>query len=268
MKNKHLLFAVTLVLTAGLTGFSQTSRTAGIELSGNSGKEVLSLDPQNPEKFMDARRVNQFTGTIDIEDLVRAQEQVRALSKKGSNSFNLSWQELGPNNVGGRTRSVLIDKDDASIILAGSAGGGLWKSTTRGTSWSKSVTTSGELFQNQVVSCITQAANGDIYYGTGEGFATADGAPKSEYFGVAGQGIFKSTDRGNTFTRLEATWGDAASREAFMFVNAIAADPTNANRIFAATNKGLRVSTDGGTTWTNPIPGMDSVAQDVVVTTD
>lgn len=268
MKNKHLLFAVTLVLTAGLTGYAQSAREAQEELAGDSGQKALNLDPQNPESFMDARRVNQFTGTIDIADLIRAQEQVRELSKKGGNSFNLTWQELGPNNVGGRTRSVLIDRDDPSIILAGSVGGGLWKSTTRGTSWTKAVTTSGELFQNQVISCITQAANGDVYYGTGEGFASAEGNPQSMYFGVAGQGIYKSTDRGNTFSRLEATWSDAATREAFMFVNAIAADPTNANRVYAATYKGLRVTNDGGSTWTNPIPGLDSVAQDVVVASD
>jgi hypothetical protein len=268
MKNKHLLFAVTLVLTAGLTGFSQTAGQGKIELTGDSGKKALNLDPQNPETFVKARRVNQFTGTINVADLVRAQEQVRELSQKGANSFNLAWDELGPNNVGGRTRAVLIDKDDSNIIFSGSVGGGVWKSTTRGTSWSQSVTTDGGLFQNQVVSCITQSTNGDIYVGTGEGFADVKGQPDNQYFGVAGQGIYKSTDRGNTFARLNSTWNNAASQETFLWVNAIAADPTDGNRIYAATRKGLRVSNDGGSSWTNPIAGLDSVAQDVVVGSD
>ncbi|MBT4398625.1 MAG: T9SS type A sorting domain-containing protein [Bacteroidetes bacterium] len=268
MKNKHLLFAVTLVLAAGLTGFSQTDRGGQIELTGDSGQKVLSLDPQNPDNYVMARRVNQYTGTINVADLVRAQAQVRELNKKGMNSFGMTWDELGPNNVGGRTRALLIDKDDSNVLIAGSAGGGVWKTTTRGTSWTQSVTTNGELFENQVVSCITQAANGDIYFGTGEGFAQANGEPDNQYFGVAGQGIYKSTDRGNTFTRLESTWNNAASQEAFVWVNAIASDPNDANKLYAATRKGLRISTDGGANWINPIEGLDSVAQDVAVGSD
>ena len=268
MKNKHLLFAVTLVLAAGLTGFSQTDRGGQIILTGDSGQKALSLDPQNPDNYIKARRVNQYTGTINVADLVRAQAQVRELTRKSSNAFGMVWDELGPNNVGGRTRALMIDKDDPDVLIAGSAGGGVWKSTTRGTSWSKSVTTNGELFENQVVSCITQAANGDIYFGTGEGFANADGEPDNAYFGVSGQGIYKSTDRGNTFSRIQSTWNDAASQEAFVWVNAIAADPNDANRIYAATRKGLRMTTDGGATWTNPIEGLDSVAQDVAVGSD
>lgn len=268
MKNKHLLFAVALVLTAGLTGFSQTASQSQIKLTGDSGKKALNLDPMNPETYMKARRVNQFSGSINVADLVRAQNQARDLTKKGTNSFNMAWEELGPNNVGGRTRALIIDQDDPSLIFAGSVGGGFWKSTTRGTSWTKSVTTDGELFDNQVVSCMTQASNGDLYLGTGEGLARADGEPDNQYFGVSGQGIYKSTDRGNTFTRLSATWKDAATQEAFVWVNAIASDPTNASVVYAATRKGLRVSKDGGSNWANPIPGLDSVAQDVVVASD
>jgi len=268
MKNKHLLFAVTLVLAAGLTGFAQVDRSGQNVLTGDSGQKAEKIDPMNPDNYVMARRVNQQSGTINVADIVRAQAQARELTKKGTNSFGMAWEELGPNNTGGRTRALLIDKDDPDLLIAGSAGGGVWKTTTGGTSWSKSVTTNGELFENQVASCITQAANGDIYFGTGEGFANADGEPDNMYFGFAGQGIYKSTDRGNTFTRLEATWSDAASQEAFFGVNAIAADPNNANRIYAATRKGLRVTNDGGASWSNPIEGLDSVAQDVAVASD
>lgn len=268
MKNKHLLFAVALVLTAGLTGFSQTAGQGQLELTADSGKKVQDDGPNNPENYMKSRRVNQKTGTINIADIVRAQAQVRELTQKGTNSFNMAWDELGPNNSGGRTRSILIDKDDSGLIYAGSVGGGFWKSTTRGTSWTKSVTTDGSLFENQVITAMTQASNGDIYIGTGEGLARGLGNPNNQYFGVNGQGIYKSTDRGNTFQRLNATWKDAAAQETFIWVNAICADPTNANKIYAATRMGLRVSNDAGASWTNPLPGLDSVAQDVEVASD
>src|SRR5260221_10518454 len=42
------------------------------------------------------------------------------------------WVSLGPNNVGGRTLSLAIDPTNSSTIWAGSASGGLWKSTTGG----------------------------------------------------------------------------------------------------------------------------------------
>jgi len=268
MKNKHLLFAVALVLSAGLTGFSQTAIQSQFELIGDSGEKALNLDPMNPETYMKARRVNQFTGSINVADFVRAQNQARDLTLKGTKSLNMVWDELGPNNIGGRTRALLIDQDDPDLIFAGSVGGGFWKSTTRGTSWTKSVTTDGELFENQVVSCMAQASNGDLFLGTGEGLAQADGEPDNQYFGLSGQGIYKSTDRGNTFSRLASTWNNTETQEAFVWVNAIASDPTNASILYAATRKGLRVSKDGGTSWTNPIPGLDSVAQDVAIGSD
>ena len=52
------------------------------------------------------------------------------LSPTGT-SNNLIWQERGPNNFGGRTRTIMIDPNDPSgkTVWAGSVGGGLWKTT-------------------------------------------------------------------------------------------------------------------------------------------
>jgi hypothetical protein len=267
MKNKHLLFAIALILTAGFSTYAQEKITGEIKLTGDNNQEVKFLDPMNPESWLYARRANQFSGDVGMEYLIRAQQQVQDLTIKSANSLNMAWEELGPNNTGGRTRAILIDPTNPKICYAGSVGGGLWKSTTGGTSWSKTQTTDGNLFANQVVSSICRAANGDIYFGTGEGNATVLGIPNNEFFGFPGQGIWKSTDGGNNYQRVASTWTSEV-QEAFMWVNALAADPTNANRIYAATKMGLRMTDNGGQSWVNPIPGMEGVSTDVQVASD
>ncbi|MCX6226299.1 MAG: T9SS type A sorting domain-containing protein [Bacteroidia bacterium] len=268
MKNKHLLFALALVLSVGFTAFGQVGREGKVQVVGDGNQTVKDLDPMNAANWLSARRVNQYTGTIDIADIVRAQEQVKALTRKGGNSLNMEWNELGPNNIGGRTRAFLIDKDNPDVCFAGSVSGGLWKTTTGGSTWEKTQTTSGGLFENLAVSSICQASNGDIYFGTGEGPATTSANTEDSHFGVVGQGIWKSTDHGVTFGRLESTWSSDDSKATFALVYALSADPTNASKLYAATAKGLRVSTDGGQLWTNPIPETTAIAYHVKVATD
>jgi len=268
MKNKHLLFAIAFVLSAGLTSFAQEKITGEIMLTGDNNQEAQTLDPLDPETWLLARRVNQQTGQVNLEYVLRAQKQVIELTKKSGNSLNMAWEELGPNNIGGRTRAILIDPTNPNLCFAGSAGGGLWRSTTGGSSWTKVVTTDGKLFENQVVSAICRAANGHVYFGTGEGMANANGVPNNAYLGFPGQGIWKSTDNGSTFQHVSSTWTGDAAQEAFMWVNALAADPNNANRIYASTRTGLRMSDNGGQSWSNPIPDNEEVSSDVQVGSD
>ena len=268
MKNKHLLFALTLVLSIGISAFGQVAGEGNLLLSGDGNQTVKNLDPMNPANWLSARRVNQYSGAVEVADIVKAQEQVKALSRKGGNSLNMAWSEVGPNNIGGRTRAFLVDKDNSDVCFAGSVSGGLWRTTTGGTSWEKTASATGELFENLAVSSICQASNGDIYFGTGEGPATTTGINQDSHIGVVGQGIWKSTDHGLTFSRLESTWSDADSKAAFVLVYALTADPTNASKLYAATVKGLRVSTDGGQSWSNPIPEKTVIAYDVKVAKD
>jgi hypothetical protein len=47
----------------------------------------------------------------------------------------LNWISRGPDNVGGRTRTLVIHPDYSNIIWAGSVGGGVWKSLDGGSTW-------------------------------------------------------------------------------------------------------------------------------------
>ena len=68
--------------------------------------------------------------------------------------------------MGGRTRCLLVDKNNSNKVYAGSVGGGLYRSVNGGSTWN--VVSS--IDANNAVVSICQASNGDIYYGTGEVF--------------------------------------------------------------------------------------------------
>jgi photosystem II stability/assembly factor-like uncharacterized protein len=159
----------------------------------------------------------------------------------------LPWIERGPANVAGRTRGLIVDPDDATHLtwFAGSVGGGVWKTTNGGDTWTH-LTPS---LSNLATTVLAMApSNHDvIYLGTGEGFFNLDA--------VDGDGIWKSTDRGLTWFQLASTVAINGSNQNFRSVNRIIIDPSNANVLVAATNTGIYRSTDGGTSWNTAFSG-------------
>ncbi len=164
--------------------------------------------------------------------------------------LNLTWESQGPDNLGGRTRSMAFSAD-GSVVFAGSTGGGLWQSGNLGESWTK-VTGFND---NQVVSSIAVSGS-KIYVGTGElVFYSRLTNPQSAqslktaylgYSGVMGKGIYVSQDGGATFSNANATWPHGASPEfntAWTSVQKISANPAGP-RVFAATLSGLYFSDD------------------------
>lgn len=148
-----------------------------------------------------------------------------------------SWTALGPGNIGGRTRGLLVDPNTPSIMYAGAVDGGIWKTTDGGANW---LPLNDFLANSAVTSLVFDPNNSStIYAGTGEGFSNADG--------VRGAGIFKSTDAGATWNRLSFT----ASNTDFYYVNDLVVGPANAQHLYAATRTGVHRSLDGGATWTN-----------------
>ena len=251
MKNKTLLFSFTLlplvallflIVNPGQKERSYTPRHAFIDQSITGAAEYWRLI-----------RNNQITGEVDIEDVQRALKEINLLGKSKSAAW--TWDEMGPDNLGGRTRAILFDRNNPTLMYAGAVSGGLWYSETAGSSWKKVTSIS----DNMIIGCITQAPNGDIYVGTGEGFypGVGDGTR-----GFNGTGIYKSTD-GQNFTLLSST-------TSWTYINEMAVH-SNGN-VYAATNAGLRISGDGGATWAiTPVytPNTPNInADDVEVASD
>ncbi|MDX2044345.1 MAG: hypothetical protein SF097_24260 [Acidobacteriota bacterium] len=150
-----------------------------------------------------------------------------------------TWTPLGPGNIGGRTRTIIINPNDPNTMFAAGVAGGIWKTTNGGTSW----TPIADLIANIAVTCMAfdpKNAN-TIYAGTGEGFSNADG--------VRGAGIFKSIDAGATWSRLANT-----ATSDFYYVNDIIVSTNDSRRIYAATRSGVWRSTDEGLNWTAVLP--------------
>ncbi|HKG97744.1 MAG TPA: hypothetical protein VKA97_08015, partial [Pyrinomonadaceae bacterium] len=147
-----------------------------------------------------------------------------------------TWQSLGPGNVGGRTRALVIDPVNPDVMYAAGVAGGVWKTTNGGTSWLPL----NDFLANIAVTCMAfdPSNPGTIYAGTGEGYFNV-GA-------VRGAGMFKTTDAGAHWTRLPAT----ISNSNFFFINDIVVSNTNAQHVYAATGTGVWRSLDGGANWT------------------
>ncbi|MBE9467273.1 MAG: T9SS type A sorting domain-containing protein [Bacteroidetes bacterium] len=270
MRNKYLFLSFAAVLTVVLLLISSFS---GDVTRNYIPRKIVTQKNDTGIKgaieWVSRRRNNQITHTVDIKDIERAKNKISALKKQKSKStLGLEWKELGPDNIGGRTRALLIDKDNPSLMYAGGVSGGLWKSTTAGQTWSQVTYTNAE-FGNPAVVSICQAINGDIYFGTGEGMYSNSGTGTG---GIEGAGMWKSTDHGETFSKIESTWDNPEAQAIFVNVNKLAADPDDANSIYAATKRGLHHTSDGGKTWestTLDVVGYDTrISSDVKIASD
>jgi hypothetical protein len=163
------------------------------------------------------------------------------------------WQNIGPYNVGGRTRALALDVSDPSerTILAGCVTGGMWRSEDLGSTWLK---TSGPS-QLPSVNCLVQDTRKGHeqtwYFGTGEVFDAS--APDDDNGLLRGNGIYKSLDGGRSWRSLASTttgWEDLYDNP-FDYVWDLAMDVSNSNQdeVYAATINGIFRSTNGGESW-------------------
>ncbi|MCB9252093.1 MAG: T9SS type A sorting domain-containing protein [Flavobacteriales bacterium] len=244
---KYLLFTLAFVGTASAIFFSMNKSRD--YYSYNAYPNAKQGHAINGMEFIYKMKANHITGILDVKDVMAAKQQINnmRLNKAG---FPLVWTESGPDNVGGRCRTILIDKDDPNVLYAAGVSGGIFKSTNAAASWKALDDAMSTLaFQS---SC--QDKDGNIYFGSGENAGGFGGSPDREGSAFPGEGIFKSTD-GQTFTQLATTKG-------FNYVNCMAYSPKD-NVIYAGTESNLKYSDDGGATWKNVFTGL---CRDVKVT--
>jgi photosystem II stability/assembly factor-like uncharacterized protein len=151
----------------------------------------------------------------------------------------MHWREIGPPRAG-RARALAGVPSQPNVFYIGFDNGGVWRSSDFGSTWEP-------LFDNQPtgsIGAIGVAASDPniIYVGSGAGIIRPDLA--------VGDGVYKSTDAGKTWTHL-------GLRDTQMIAN-IEVDPTDPNRLFVAAlghpygpnpERGIFRSTDGGATF-------------------
>jgi photosystem II stability/assembly factor-like uncharacterized protein len=150
------------------------------------------------------------------------------------------WRSIGPDK-GGRSIGVSGVKGRPQEAYFGAVGGGLWKTTNGGTDWAP--VTDGQIGSTSVGAVAVSESNPDVVYiGTGETCIRGNIIP--------GDGVYKSTDAGKTWTRVG--FSDKQN------ISEIRIHPTNPDIVWVAAfgfhaapndERGVFKTTDGGRTW-------------------
>ncbi|MEX1001975.1 MAG: T9SS type A sorting domain-containing protein [Crocinitomicaceae bacterium] len=197
----------------------------------NPNVEEGVYQPRNSSNLHEASSAD---GALEYYHLLRGdytqEEYHRALEEAAAmptNRVDMTWWEHGPDNIGGRTRAILVDKDDINHIYAGSVSGGLFESINRANFW----TPVEEFNDNLAISSMCQTVDGTIYVATGHEAEMSTGSQNAYDTGANGNGIYKENSDG-TFSQISGT-------ENFTYINEVVCDTLN-NMIWFATNSGMR----------------------------
>jgi photosystem II stability/assembly factor-like uncharacterized protein len=153
----------------------------------------------------------------------------------------LHWRMIGPYR-GGRARALAGVPDQPNVFYVGQGNGGVWKSDDYGRTWNPIF--DDEPTQSIGAIAVAPSDHNIIYVASGEGLERPDLS--------IGDGIYKSTDAGKTWTHLHGTLDNAQQ------IPDLAVDPHDPNRLFAAVlghpygpnpERGIFRSTDGGKNW-------------------
>ncbi|HKP37307.1 MAG TPA: hypothetical protein VJT71_10640 [Pyrinomonadaceae bacterium] len=152
------------------------------------------------------------------------------------------WRGIGPASMGGRIDDIAVAETNPYIYYVGFATGGVWKTSNNGTTFQPVFAT----YSTASIGDIAVApSNADVVWvGTGE--------PNNRQSSSFGDGIYKSTDGGKTFTRMGLENSQTIAR--------IVIDPKDINTVYVAVlghlfgpnrERGIYKTTDGGKNWSN-----------------
>lgn len=193
---------------------------------------------------------------IRERELIQARgipQKIDEIAASGNGVANLNnYQPAGPNNIGGRTRAAAFDKRNNQIIIAGCVSGGIMRSTNGGQTWTR-VSPEEDIHNLSALAQDPRAGFEDTWYaGAGEPIGNTANADGALYLG---HGIWKSTNNGQTWTRLTLNiTGLAVPAGGFQlelfdhpfdYVHRIVVNPTNGH-VYIAGHRRLIRSLDGG----------------------
>ncbi|MBL1213009.1 MAG: T9SS type A sorting domain-containing protein [Ignavibacteriae bacterium] len=246
-----MFFLAALVLTSSLLYFgSEDVDTQWNKIrSSSSPKASIEMKKARGEYFFNLLK---DPATNKMPENIRARElEFARLLSKGNSSINksnssaLNWKEAGPNDVGGRTRAIGVDVSNSNNVIVGGVAGGIWKSTDNSASWTMKSTLTTVLSVTSIAQDPRPGFTNNWYYTSGERQGSGS-ANFTAMFG--GDGIYKSTDNGETWSILPSTMStDPTSWESiYDYVEKIIVSPINGNVFIGTNGHGIYRSTDGG----------------------
>jgi photosystem II stability/assembly factor-like uncharacterized protein len=149
------------------------------------------------------------------------------------------WRSIGPASMGGRIDDVAGVESNPYILYVGFATGGLWKTVNNGTTWDPIFDTFSTASIGDIAVC--QSDPNIVWVGTGE--------PNNRQSSSFGDGVYKSTDGGKTFTNVGLKETETIAR--------VVLDPKDPNVAYVAAlghlfgpnkDRGIYKTTDGGRT--------------------
>lgn len=192
-------------------------------------------------------------GTIMNPQMMTFKNYKEYLSQRSLNgagdkteSINGDWTFFGAQNHSlgtsgynggiGRINIVAIDPNNSSVLYVGAPAGGLFKTTTGGSSWTP--LTDGTAFWGVSGIVVDPFDSDEIYILTGDG----DGGSSRS------AGVWKTTNGGTTWAATGLTNDYTTSTtDGYKLMM----DPSNHNTLYAVMTSGLWKTTDAGVTWTN-----------------
>ncbi len=271
MKRIIPVFASLLFAACGLFYFSsqEKSLTGGLKVPGGASEE----NTERRREWEQMRLADPATGQIPegIEFLERqyAASLPQAVAERGGNG---QWMSRGPWNVGGRTRALAIDVTNENRMLAGGVTGGIWLSEDGGKTWVRKTPLNAHPGCISIAQDTRPGKTNIWYYISGEIYGQSASDP-SGFAYYLGDGMFKSTDGGNTWAPIAPTAGGNPHEFTLVWQGCwrVATDPSSTqDEVYAATYGAIFRSTNGGSSWAvvrGPSAGQQySYFTDVAVT--
>jgi photosystem II stability/assembly factor-like uncharacterized protein len=150
------------------------------------------------------------------------------------------WRAIGPVAQGARIDDLAVDENNPATFYIGYAVSGIWKTTNNGTTFASIF----DEYTHSIGDLALAPSNANILYvGTGE--------PNNRQSSSFGEGMYKSTDAGETFTHIGLRDTQSIGR--------VVVHPTNPDIVYVAAvghlygpneERGVFKTTDGGQTWT------------------
>lgn len=205
---------------------------------------------------------------IREKELAFARSLRRAFRRREDALF--TWTEVGPMDLGGRTRALAVDVKNSDVIVAGGVSGGIWKSTDRGETWIPKSDPSQNLSVTSLAQDPRPGHTHSWYYATGEfvGNSASDMGHRSPF---SGTGLCKSTDDGETWNLIANPWGSDPTvwDSPLDYISRIVISPTTGSIFLASHGIGVYRSTDEGISFDLVLGGInDHYYADVVAGPD